>query len=208
MPILSPVGMEFVADHIAANRFASSENISEVLDTEQPGGGMAAPSTVRRSLRRNNYRFGRPVRKFVLKEAAKNSRLVWGIQHRQFEFDRVVFADEACFALGPDGRVMFWYPRDDKTLVEVPHYPASCTFSESFRFSEPLGICPLLRRGMQQRLPKEWQPTLYRVASDSSQTTGPCSSTMLPPTCQLKHSRIFSIAEYRRSCFNLPARRT
>eukprot|EP00117_Sycon_ciliatum_P020644 scpid10584/ scgid18330/ len=124
MPRLSPVGMEFVADHIAANRFASSEKISEVLDTEQPGGEMAAPSTVRRSLRRNNYRFGRPVRKFVLKEAAKNSRLVWGIQHRQFEFDRVVFADEACFALGPDGRVMSWYPQNDKLIVEVPHCPA------------------------------------------------------------------------------------
>ncbi|XP_065195344.1 uncharacterized protein LOC135826671 [Sycon ciliatum] len=45
MPILSPVGVEFVADHIAANRFASSEKISEVLDKEQPGGEMAAPST-------------------------------------------------------------------------------------------------------------------------------------------------------------------
>ena len=77
------------------------------------------PSMVRRSLRRNNYRFKRPVHKFVLKEAAQNSRLVWGIEHRQFDF-----ADGACFAFGPDGRVMSWYPRDDKPIVEVPHYPA------------------------------------------------------------------------------------
>ena len=40
---LSLVGLEFVADHIAANRFAGNEKISEVLDMEQPCGEMAAP---------------------------------------------------------------------------------------------------------------------------------------------------------------------
>ena len=87
-------------------------------------GSTPPPSTVRISLRRNNYRFGWPVRKFVLKEAAQNSRLVWVIEHRQFDFDRVVFADGACFALGYGLRVMSLYPRDDKPIVEVPHYPA------------------------------------------------------------------------------------
>ena len=124
MPRLSPVGMEHVAQYIRDHPLARSKKISAHLQEVQPGGEVAAPRTVRASLKRANFRYGRPYRKFVLTENAKNVRLVWSVLHSHDNFDRSVFTDEACFAACPDGTVKMWYPRREKPMVEQPAYAA------------------------------------------------------------------------------------
>jgi len=97
-----------VKDYITQHKYTSSDKIANHMLTT-PGGEYAAPRTIRDTLQKNNYKYGRPSAKPVLSDAAKNTRLVWSVLHRNDDFDRTVFADEACFAIGPDGRVALWH---------------------------------------------------------------------------------------------------
>jgi len=49
---------------------------------------------------------------------------VWTVLNDLHDFDRNVFADEACFAVGPDGRLAMWYPRNGRPVVQQSQYPA------------------------------------------------------------------------------------
>ena len=124
-PHLSHVGENHIKMFIAQNQYFSSDRIAADLATQQPGGEVIAACNVCHYLSKElDYRYGRPQRKFLLNDANKNAHLTWAVLHQGDNFDTTVFCDEACFALGPDGRLLTWYPRHDKPIMEVSQYPA------------------------------------------------------------------------------------
>ena len=123
-PHLTHVGKNLIKTFIAQNKYSSSDRIAADLATQQPDGEVIAARTVRHYLSKElDYRYSRPQRKLLLNDANKNARLTWAVLHQGDNFNTTVFCDEACFALGPDGRLLTWHPRH-KPIVEVSQYPA------------------------------------------------------------------------------------
>ena len=58
-----------------------------------------SPRTIRRRIAEAGFRYGVPIRKPLLTEDHIKVRFQWGMDHKNFDFSKVIFTDETTFLL-------------------------------------------------------------------------------------------------------------
>lgn len=94
---------------------------NEISNTLKKDGVNVNARTVRRRLRESGGSYGPPLKKPLLKEVHREKRLLWAQQHKNYNWDNVIFTDEKTFKLGNSGRKVWRFPGITKVVRTVKH---------------------------------------------------------------------------------------
>ncbi|CAF1683145.1 unnamed protein product, partial [Adineta ricciae] len=95
----------------------------EICNTLEKEGVDINARTIRRRLRENGGSYGPPTKKPLLKETHREQRLIWAQQHKNYNWNNVIFTDEKTFKLGNSGRKVWRFPGVKKVVRTVKHPP-------------------------------------------------------------------------------------
>ena len=81
-----------------------------------------SPRTIRRRLAEAGFRYGVPIRKQLLTEDHIKVRFQWAMDHRNFDFSKVIFTDETTFLLFSKKR-RIWQLRGARKVFRAVKHP-------------------------------------------------------------------------------------
>ena len=116
--ILSPDSKKLILKQIKNDDTQTPEEISEILKDNNYKG---SPKTIRKFLKKEGFISKPPVESYELSEDQKRIRKKWWIDHKDYDWDKVIFTDETAFKTGKK-KTKRWLKKDEKNITSLRKY--------------------------------------------------------------------------------------
>ena len=115
---MSPDSKNIILKQIKNDDTQTPEEISEILKDNNYKG---SPKTIRKFLKKEGFISKPPVESYELSEDQKRIRKKWWIDHKDYDWDKVVFTDETAFKTGKK-KTKRWLKKDEKNITSLRKY--------------------------------------------------------------------------------------
>jgi hypothetical protein len=96
-------------------------NSSDIRDCLERKGIEVSQSTIRRRLLESGGKWTSPTPKPLLLERHRNNRLLWALNVKNVDWNRVIFTDESTFKLNQNTKKVWQFPGKRKIFRTVKH---------------------------------------------------------------------------------------
>ena len=115
---MSPDSKKLILKQIKNDDTQTPEEISEILKDNNYKG---SPKTIRKFLKKEGFISKPPVESYELSEDQKRIRKKWWIDHKDYDWDKVIFTDETAFKTGKK-KTKRWLKKDEKNITSLRKY--------------------------------------------------------------------------------------